>query len=204
MRYRVLLTGGIATGKSFVADYLTKLGATVIDTDQIAREVVDHRSKRGTALLNQLVELFGKNLLLESGALNRKALREVIFNSDRARERVEELMHPAIFDATVEALERCDGGDYQVVALPLIDEDSPYLQLADHILVVEVYEEIQKQRLMSRDSIDEALAEQMMRAQISRLARRKFADTIIINRHKEITMRVLERLHLRYKQGKRE
>src|SRR6201994_1240565 len=115
--YRVGLTGGIASGKSTAAKFFGALGAPIIDTDQLARDVVEP----GQPPLERLVERFGPSILTEDGHLARPALRNMVFSDPRARADLEALTHPAI-GAAVEARSAEAGGIYQVLVIPLLVE----------------------------------------------------------------------------------
>lgn len=172
---RIGLTGGIASGKTTVADMFAELGATIIDTDVIAREVVEP----GQPALAEIREAFGDNVIAADGALDRGAMREIIFNDNEARKRLEAILHPRIREAAL-AQAASAGGDYQVIVVPLLLE-SPLKEFVDRILVVDCAEEVQVARLMARDTESEARARRMLAAQSSRDARLAVADDVVVN-----------------------
>jgi dephospho-CoA kinase len=172
---RIGLTGGIASGKSTVADLFAELGAVIIDTDRIARDVV----APGQPALNDIIAAFGATVLQPDGSLDRAALRQRIFANDDDRKRLEAITHPRIREA---ALRRADtaGGPYQLIVVPLL-VGSPLRESVDRILVVDCDEDTQIARLMARDADSEAQARRILAAQSSRSERLAIADDVIDN-----------------------
>jgi dephospho-CoA kinase len=173
--FRVGLTGGIASGKSTATKFFADLGVPIIDTDQVARDVVEP----GQPPLERLVERFGNSILTPDGHLDRPALRNIVFSDPKARADLEALTHPAI-GAAVEARSAIAGGPYQILVLPLLVEKSLGSQL-DRVLVVDCDEELQLKRLEARDGSTLAQAQAILNAQASRGARLKAAHDIIKN-----------------------
>jgi len=173
--FRVGLTGGIASGKSTAAKFFGALGVPIIDTDQLARDVVEP----GQPPLERLVERFGPSILTEDGHLDRPALRNIVFSDPKARADLEALTHPAI-GAAVEARSATAGGPYQVLVIPLLVEKNLGSQL-DRVLVVDCSEELQIRRLQARDGSTQEQARAILNAQASRSARVKAANDIITN-----------------------
>ncbi|MGH8195158.1 MAG: dephospho-CoA kinase [Woeseiaceae bacterium] len=190
---RIGLTGGIASGKTTVADLFAAKGMPVIDTDAIAREVV----RPGRPALDAIVRLFGKDILDEKGRLRRRRLRELVFADDGMRDALEAELHPRIRDETV-ARTRVAGGPYQVIVVPLLAE-SPMQAMMDRILVVDCSEEVQLKRLLDRDAEDEQQARRMIDAQASRQERLAIADDVIDNNGTLDAMaRQVDELHRSY------
>ncbi len=173
--FRVGLTGGIASGKSTVAKFFAALGVPIIDTDQVAREVVEP----GQPPLERLVERFGPAILTPDGHLDRPKLREIVFTDPKARADLEALTHPAIGSA-VEAWSAAAGGPYQILMIPLLVEKNLGSQL-DRVLVVDCDEELQIRRLQARDGSTVEQARAILNAQTSRAARLKAAHDVIQN-----------------------
>ena len=173
--FRVALTGGIASGKTVVANIFATHGVPVIDTDVIAREVAEP----GQPALAAVVEAFGTGVLAADGRLDRPRLRERIFGDAEARRRLEAILHPAI-RAEMERQSRAAGGPYQVLVIPLLVEGGRRDHI-DRVLVVDVPEATQIERLMRRDGVSRDQAEAALRAQASRDARLAFADDVIEN-----------------------
>lgn len=192
-RLVVGLTGGIASGKSLVGAMFVKLGAALIDTDIVAREVV----APGQPGFAAVVEEFGAGMLSPSGDLNRAALRSLVFADDGKRHRLEAILHPLIRSRTRAKLAEL-AGPYALVAVPLLVETS-FADLVDRILVVDCPESVQLERLMRRDAIPKPEALAMLRAQADRATRLKAAHDIIDNSGTaEATRRQVELTHRRY------
>jgi dephospho-CoA kinase len=181
--FRVGLTGGIASGKSTAAKFFGALGVPIIDTDQLARDVVEP----GQPPLERLVERFGRSILTEDGHLDRPALRNIVFSDPKARADLEALTHPAI-GAAVEARSATAGGPYQVLVIPLLVEKNLGSQL-DRVLVVDCSEELQIRRLQARDGSTQEQARAILNAQASRSARVKAANDVITNEGDMSTVR---------------
>src|SRR3984885_7576147 len=173
--FRVGLTGGIASGKSPAAKFFGALGVPIIDTDQLARDVVEP----GQPPLERLVERFGPSILTEDGHLDRPALRNIVFSDPKARADLEALTHPAI-GAAVEARSAIAGGPYQILVLPLLVEKSLGSQL-DRVLVVYSDQGLQNNRLEERGGWELAREQAILNAQASRGARLKAAHDVIKN-----------------------
>jgi dephospho-CoA kinase len=173
--FRVGLTGGIASGKSTAAKFFGALGVPVLDSDQIARDVVEP----GQPPLERLVERFGPKILTADGHLDRPALREIVFSDPRARADLEALTHPAI-GAAMEARSAAAGGPYQILVIPLLVEKNLAAHV-DRVLVVDCDEELQIRRLRDRDGSTPEQVQAILKAQAPRAARLKAADDVIHN-----------------------
>ena len=172
---RVALTGGIASGKTTVADLFAARGVPVIDTDAIARDVVEP----GTPALAAVVEAFGIEVLGADGRLDRRRMRERIFSDAGARRRLEGILHPAI-RAEMARRSLAAGGPYQVLVIPLLAEGGRR-DYVDRVLLVDVPEELQVERLMLRDGVSREQATASLGAQAGRAARLAIADDVIVN-----------------------
>jgi dephospho-CoA kinase len=173
--FRVGLTGGIASGKSTAAKFFGALGVPILDSDQIAREVVEP----GQPPLERLVERFGTSILTPDGHLDRPALRNIVFSDPKARADLEALTHPAI-GAAMEERSAAAGGPYQILVIPLLVEKNLRSHV-DRVLVVDSEEELQIARLRARDGSTPEEARAILNAQASRAARLKAADDVITN-----------------------
>lgn len=190
---RIGLTGGIASGKSTVAELFAALGVPVIDTDKIAREVVEP----GQPPLEKLVERFGTAILTTDGHLDRPKLREIVFSDPKARADLEALTHPAIGSA-VEALSGTAGGPYQILVIPLLVEKGLGGRV-DRVLAIDCPETTQLERLQARDGSTPEQAQAILNAQTSRAARLKAADDVIHNESDVAGLRQqVAELHQRY------
>ncbi len=189
----IALTGGIASGKTAVADLFAELGVTVLDTDQIAREVVEP----GSPTLSSLVLAFGPEILDTSGRLDRKAMRSRVFADEAERARLEAIMHPAI-RAELAKRSAQVGGPYQVHVIPLLTETGRADDY-DRVLVVDCPEEDQIKRLMKRDGATLEQAQAMLAAQVTREQRLAVADDVIVNTGTlEDLQRFVQTLHRNY------
>jgi dephospho-CoA kinase len=173
--FRVGLTGGIASGKSTASKFFGALGVPIIDTDQLARDVVEP----GQPPLERLVERFGTSILTPDGHLDRPALRNIVFSDPRARADLEALTHPAI-GAAVEAKSAEVGGIYQILVLPLLVEKNLGSQL-NRVVVVDCDEELQIRRLQARDGSTLEQARAILNVQASRATRLKASHDVIKN-----------------------
>jgi dephospho-CoA kinase len=190
---RVGLTGGIASGKSTVADMFAELGTPVIDTDVIAREIVEP----GQPALEEIRESFGADVITEDGRLDRAEMRRRVFADEHARRRLEAILHPRIRDNAMRQAEVA-GGDYQLIVVPLLAE-SPMRHAMDRILVVDCDVDVQVARLLERDAETEEQARRIIEAQASREQRLAIADDVIRNDGPLAeTRRQVEQLHSRY------
>jgi dephospho-CoA kinase len=174
---RIGLTGGIASGKTAVADLFAALGASVIDTDVIARAVVEP----GQPGLEAVTSAFGTEILRTDGTLNRAALRAIVFAAPDKKLQLEAILHPLIRAATLaEAGRSSPAAGYQIFVVPLLLE-SGFIELVDRVLVVDCRTEIQQARLMARDGASAESAMTMIESQVSRDARLAQADDVIEN-----------------------
>lgn len=176
MSFVVGLTGGIGSGKTTVADMLARLGADVIDTDEIARSITQAHGEAMPAIR----ELFGPRYVTGEGALDRAAMRELAFSDTQARERLEAILHPAIRRAADEALAR-SRAPYAIVVVPLLFESRGYLDRVDRVLIVDCPPGTQVQRVMARSRLPEAEVRAIMAAQWPRWRRLQMADDVIWN-----------------------
>jgi dephospho-CoA kinase len=172
---RVGLTGGIASGKSAVAAVLARLGAQVIDADMLAREVVEP----GTPGLAAVRERFGESVLTASGALDRAALGAVVFADEAARRDLEAIVHPAVRRRASE-IEADATAPVVVHVIPLLVETGQ-ADAFDRVVVVDVPEEIQRDRLMARNGLSAWEADARIAAQSSRQGRLAAADHVLDN-----------------------
>jgi dephospho-CoA kinase len=170
-----------------------ELGVPLVDTDLIAREVVEP----GEPALAQLIATFGNGILDGSGRLDRRRMRERIFGDDAARRRLEAILHPAIrFE--MERQSQQAGGTYQILVIPLLAEGGRRDHV-DRVLVVDAPESVQVERLMARDTVEQDQALASLRAQVSRDARLAVADDVIVNAGFPDELREqVTALHLKY------
>ena len=170
------LTGGIGSGKTAVSDRLRALGADVVDTDEISRALT---AAHGAAM-PQLRDVFGAGFVTADGALDRAAMRALVFERPESRERLEAILHPAIRRETDAALARAQG-PYALLVVPLLFETGARARRAQRTLVVDCPEPLQVERSMRRSGLAEGEVRAIMRAQWPRWRRLQMADDVIWN-----------------------
>jgi dephospho-CoA kinase len=175
-RLLIGLTGGIASGKSTVADLLGQRGAVLIDADRLAREVVEP----GTRGLAAVVERFGAGVLLPDGSLDRAALGRMVFADPDARRDLEAIIHPAVRARAAELTAAASPGAVVVQMIPLLVETGQQ-DAFDIVAVVDVDPKVQLARVRARDGLDDADARARVRAQAGRGERLAAADAVIRN-----------------------
>jgi dephospho-CoA kinase len=173
------LTGGIGSGKSAVAKRLAELGATVIDSDQIAHDIT---APHGAAIA-PIQARFGPELLAADGSLDRPKMRRLAFNDPSALQSLEAITHPLIHAETLRQayLAHQNGALYLVFMVPLLVESGHWPEVIDHLVVVDCPTELQIARVMQRSNLDRSEIEQIMRTQALREDRLAVADTILLN-----------------------
>jgi len=169
------LTGGIGSGKSTVGKLFREQGVTVVDADQCSRVVVE----KGKPALNSIREYFGEQVIDTNGTLNRRALREIVFNNKEERIWLEALLHPLIFEEICDQLESAES-PYAVLESPLLVE-SGQNSICNRVLVVDIKEELQLQRASERDDSSQEEIKKILASQASREERKSHADDIIDN-----------------------
>jgi dephospho-CoA kinase len=176
MPYLVGLTGGIGSGKTTVANLFAKLGAGLVDTDEIARTLTGP----GMAAVAEIGHRFGAEYVTEDGALDRGRMRRLVFANDNARRDLESILHPLIRQE-VQRMIATQTAPYSVVVVPLLLETQHYRGYADRVLVVDCDPEIQVDRVMKRSGLarEEVLA--IMASQLPRGERLSHADDIVNN-----------------------
>jgi dephospho-CoA kinase len=192
-RLRIGLTGGIASGKSTVARRFAELGVPVIDADEAARTVV----APGTPGLAQVAQRFGSGVIDGNGALDRRALRNLIFDEPNSRRDLEAILHPLI-RASMEQSAEMATGPYLVMAIPLLIEGGSRDRV-DRVLVVDTDENMQLQRVLSRDGGSLEQARAILASQASRADRLGAADDVLLNTGSVTELRqAIDHLHERY------
>ena len=172
-RFTVGLTGGIACGKSTLSAGFAALGVGIVDADAVAREVVEP----GTPLLGVLAGHFGTGILGRDGALNRRALRDIVFADPGELQFLNRHLHPAISRRTAELAAQVTS-DYLILVVPLLFEN--HLEhMTDRILVANAAPEVQLRRTVERDGCPEEQARSIIAAQVSEDYRCAHADDLI-------------------------
>jgi dephospho-CoA kinase len=191
--FTVVLTGGIASGKTAVSDGFRRLGVPVIDTDVIARQLVEP----GQPALALITEIFGPGILDSTGGLDRKKMRETIFSDRKKKAQLEQVLHPMIGEEVLKRLEQLSA-PYCILVVPLYAESGSY-RWVDRVLLVDASEEQQIRRVMARDDISSEQAKAILVAQASRAERAALADDVIDNSGPlDVLEDKIEALHKKY------
>jgi dephospho-CoA kinase len=178
----VALTGGIGSGKSMVGDMFADLGAVVVDSDQLAREVVE----RGSAGFDQVIAAFGDGVL-KNGDLDRTSLAELIFKDANKRLQLEQITHPLIRKAFTKVIEAADQNSIVINQIPLLVESKNNYRF-DHRITVAAGEDVRSERLLKKGFSSQQI-QQRMQAQASDSEREAISDTVITNNKGESELR---------------
>lgn len=190
---RVGLTGGIGSGKSTVAALFKTLQVPVIDADKIAVEC----TTKNTKTLDLIQQHFGASILDPNGELNRKKLREMIFQNFEEKRWLETLLHPLIIQKIQDQLNTLNA-PYCILVIPLLAEIPP-LPFVDRVLLVDTPEHLQIQRVMARDQLSRQAASHIVATQASRMQRLSIAHDIIHNEGSRASLeKQIEQLHHQY------
>lgn len=171
---KVALTGGIGSGKSTVAEMLQECGAIVIDSDQLARDVIE----RGTAGYEAVLAAFGDSILTD-GDIDRGKLAEVVFQDEQKRKKLESIIHPLVRDAAEKAMRKLPTDSVVINQIPLLVETDGAKRF-DHVITVSASEEIRRGRLAQRGLKDYEITKRLQ-AQVNDPAREAIADSIVRN-----------------------
>jgi dephospho-CoA kinase len=172
------ITGGIGSGKTTVSDLFSDLGVKVIDADVSARSIVEP----GQTALTEIEQVFGNSIIQADGCLDRHKLRDIVFADTGKRLQLEAITHPAIRQNMLAQLNTCDD-PYAILVLPLLVDTGQWEMMIDRILVVDIDEQTQRQRVMQRDNLSVEQVNQILDAQVSRIERLGAADDILLNNH---------------------
>lgn len=193
------LTGGIGSGKTMATDHFARLGITVVDADLASRVIVEP----GKPALAEIAAHFGRDVLQPDGALNRARLREIVFADPEARKTLERITHPRIAEEIARQL-AASTSPYTILVSPLLFESSQH-RYARRTLLVDVPEELQRNRAANRDGVSTEQIDAIMAVQMSREQRRTLADDVILNDGQpEHLYAAIEVLHARYLEMARE
>ena len=188
------LTGGIGSGKTLASDYFMKLGVAIIDTDVIARKIVEP----GQPALAALKDKFGHEIIDASGALIREKLRELAFSSSKNKAALDAVTHPAIRTQTLLEISEAEG-DYCIVVVPLLTMNSPFMDFMERVIAVTANKELKIQRVMKRNGLDRQQVLAIMDTQLTDEQREEFADDLIENNSsKELVYLRVDELHKKY------
>lgn len=173
---KIGLTGGIGSGKSRVADFFAEWGATVVDTDLIAHEL----TASGGAAIDPIRRTFGAAVIDANGALDRGAMRELVFNDPKARRELEAILHPMIGQVAEQSAANAQGC-YLVFVVPLLVESGRWRDRVDRICVVDCDPQTQIDRVKARSGLTPEVIARIMSAQATRQARLAVADDVVLN-----------------------
>lgn len=189
------LTGGIGSGKTTVADRFGALGATLVDSDLITHELTGPQG----AAMPRLVEAFGPDIAEADGRMNRARMRELVFNDPAARKRLESIVHPMVRELSERRIRQASG-PYVISVVPLLVESgNGWQRWADRVLVVDVPEAVQVERVMRRNGFPREQVLAIMRAQASREQRLAVAHDVVDNSGEPAGLdRRVSELHQRY------
>jgi dephospho-CoA kinase len=194
MTFCVGLTGGIGSGKSAAAGLFGKLGATIVDTDEISHQL----TAPDGAALPALKQQFGPASVSADGSLDRSRMRDLVFRDATAREKLEAILHPLIRERTRAGIAAA-GTPYVIVVVPLLFETGAYLDIVKRVVVVDCAEDEQVRRVVARSAISAADVRRIMAAQLPRAERLKRADDVLDNNGSlEALKPQVARLHDRY------
>ena len=189
------ITGGIGSGKSAATQWFESQGIHVVDADIVAREIV----APGQAALAAIQQTFGDWVLLADGSLDRRALREHIFQDPAARQQLEKITHPAIRQSIIQQLQQAQS-PYVILVSPLLFESNQH-QLVQHSLLIDVDEATQIQRASQRDGHNIEHIQQIIAAQMPRHQKQQLANNIVLNNGSlDALYQQLKVLHLAYLQ----
>ncbi|HQN64104.1 MAG TPA: dephospho-CoA kinase [Methylophilus sp.] len=193
--YVVALTGGIGSGKTEAANIFAKLGVPVVDVDAISHALTE----KPTFITSKIGEAFGAGYLTPEGALHRARMRALVFSNDEAREKLNAILHPAIYEETLKQLQSHTDTPYQILVIPLLFESARYLPLVQRILVIDCDEATQIRRVMERSKLNEDEVKNIIAAQTPRQERLKRADDVLENSDnlQELAKKI-DQLHKKY------
>lgn len=172
----VAVTGGIGSGKSTVCRSFAKLGIQTVDTDEIAKAL----TLPSGAAIPAITERFGAEFISPDGAMDRVAMRKLVYANPQARENLESILHPMIRNSTLEALAQAPG-PYVLLGIPLLAESGKASYNYRRVVVVDCLPEEQLARVMQRNQLTKAEVQSIMKAQVDRATRLKLADDVILN-----------------------
>ena len=189
----IALTGGIGSGKTSIASIFKSLGVPIIDSDTISKEII----LPGKPCFKDIVNEFGEEILTNKGTIDRYKLRNIIFNNDKARIKLENIIHPVVFkniDTEISLINY----PYCLVIIPLLIETKS-TERFDRILVIDALESLQFERIVKRDDISPILIKKIIKTQVKRKERLRYANDIIVNNDKIMNLnKSINTLHKKY------
>jgi dephospho-CoA kinase len=193
--YIIALTGGIGCGKSEASKIFASLGIPIIDLDIISHELT--RSKN--PVMEEVAIAFGKDYVETDGSLNRTKMRQLIFKDPRAREKLNGILHPAIYQEARNQIDKLSDAPYAILAIPLLEHDSIYNSVINRILVIDCEEAIQIDRVKTRSNLNESEIKAIVQSQTPRQTRIAMADDLIENnKNIDNLHQKINKLHQKY------
>ena len=189
----IALTGGIGSGKTSIASIFKSLGVPIIDSDTISKEII----LPGKPCFKDIVNEFGEEILTNKGTIDRYKLRDIIFNNDKARIKLENIIHPVVFKNIDTEISLINYPYCLVIIALLIETKST--ERFDRILVIDALESLQFERIVKRDDISPILIKKIIKTQAKRKERLRYANDIIVNNDKIINLnKSINTLHKKY------
>ena len=189
----IALTGGIGSGKTSIASIFKSLGVPIIDSDTISKEII----LPGKPCFKDIVNEFGEEILTNRGTIDSYKLRDIIFNNDKARIKLENIIHPVVFkniDTEISLINY----PYCLVIIPLLIETKS-TERFDRILVIDALESLQFERIVKRDDISPILIKKIIKTQAKRKERLRYANDIIVNNDTIMNLnKSINTLHKKY------
>jgi len=177
MTFCIGLTGGIGCGKSTVAELFRGYGAGIIDTDAISHQL----TQTGGAAIAPIRAEFGNTYITAEGTLDRAKMRRLVFADGDAKQRLEKILHPLIFEQAKAQLQRMQTKPYIIIVVPLLPESPEYRRLVQRVLVVDCDEDTQVARIIKRSGMTAREVQVIIEQQTPRDARLQLADDVIHN-----------------------
>jgi dephospho-CoA kinase len=193
--YVIALTGGIGSGKSTAANFFAALGVPVTDVDEISHQL----TAANQPILNDIKTSFGSQYITPEGALNRAAMRDLVFNDAAARTKLNAILHPAIYDEALKQLQSHQDAPYQILAIPLLFESPRYAPHVNRILLIDCDEDTQIERVKKRNQLSTSEIKKIIRTQTPRKKQLLLAHDVIKNNENVENLRekILE-IHQKY------
>ena len=192
--YVIGVTGGIGSGKTLISDRFAELGTPIIDTDIIARKIVEPNQDT----LKKLVKQFGKTILMTDGHLDRSQLRDIAFSSRQNKQALDAITHPAIREETHQQIKSATA-PYCLVVVPLLNQNSPFIKLMQRVLVVTAKREVKIERVKKRSQLSKEEITTIMQTQLDDSERLRFANDVINNNGSiEEAYEQVDNLHTQY------
>lgn len=193
--YVVALTGGIGSGKSTAANFFAALGVPVTDVDEISHQL----TAANQSIVKDIKASFGSQYITPEGALNRAAMRDLVFNDSAARAKLNALLHPAIYDEALKQLQSHQDAPYQILAIPLLFESPRYAPHVNRILLIDCDEKTQIERVKKRSQLSISEIKKIISTQTPRKKQLLLAHDVIKNNENVENLRedILE-IHQKY------